>query len=177
MKRNVLLALIMFSLVTTGCDFLRKVTGRPTSADIEAKRLEILKMEDLKAKQAEAQSRLDSLRALEQAMADSLAIMDSLKEISSGTIFHPVDLGGLERPLLTARYYIVVGSFKHKANAEKVFDEVARYDYKPILMSFKNGFHAVGVCPSDKLSVLFEDLKLVRQEKFCPKDVWVLLNE
>ena len=46
--------------VVTGCDFFRMVAGRPTSKDIEKKRLEIIKAEE-----AALQARLDSIAAVE----------------------------------------------------------------------------------------------------------------
>jgi hypothetical protein len=36
---------------------------------------------------------------------------------------------------------------------------------------------AVGLCPSNNIKDAFEALKKVKKEKFCPADVWVLLNE
>ena len=59
----VLLGLSLFAV--TGCDFFRQLAGRPTSADIEARRLEILL-----AEQEAAQARLDSLIRQQQIAQD-----------------------------------------------------------------------------------------------------------
>ena len=55
-KTYILLALVVMSTVT-GCDFFRKLAGRPTSEEIESKRLEIIM-----AQKAVEQARLDSLK-------------------------------------------------------------------------------------------------------------------
>jgi hypothetical protein len=50
--------------------------------------------------------------------------------------------------------------------------------YKPALISFgKGGLIAVGVSPVNRLSDAFTALNGVKKEKFCPKDVWILVNE
>ena len=181
MKNHVVLALLMLALITTSCDFLRKVTGRPTSDDIEAMRLEIVRIEEIKEQQRAEQFRLDSLvearRQLEEkVVSDSLALLDSLRQLS-GTILNPTELGGLYTTKLHSRYYIVVGSFRQRNNAEKILKLVSSQGYHPTLISFRNGFNAVAVSQSDKLSDVVEELKNVRMQSFCPSDVWILLNE
>ena len=181
MKNQVILALTVLAILTTSCDFMRKVTGRPTSSDLEQIRLEVAELERIKAEQKAEQLRLDSLVAARAEMkarmiADSLAVLDSLRQMN-GTILNPTELGGLYTTKLDSRYYIVVGSFRRRVNAEKLFTQVSDADYQPILISFRNGFNAVGICPNDKLSAVFNDLKAVRKERFCPSDVWILLNE
>ena len=57
---KVILALAVMMTVT-GCDFFRTLAGRPTSEDIENRRIEILKAEE-----AALQARVDSLRNVEQ---------------------------------------------------------------------------------------------------------------
>ena len=58
MNKNILPLLLVMMFVVTGCDFFRMVAGRPTSKDIEKKRLEIIKAEE-----AALQARLDSIAA------------------------------------------------------------------------------------------------------------------
>ena len=181
MKNRIILAFLVLALATTSCDFLRKVAGRPTSGELEQMRLEIADLERIKAEQKAEQLRLDSLVAARAEMearmvADSLALLDSLRQMS-GSMLNPTELGGLYTTKLDSRYYIVVGSFRRRANAEKLFTQVSDADYLPTLISFRNGFNAVGVCPNNKLSEVFNDLKAVRKEPFCPSDVWILLNE
>ena len=165
----VLMGLSLFAV--TGCDFFRQLAGRPTSADIEAKRLEILI-----AEQQAAQARLDSLMKQQQIAQDSLAALDSIAQYG-GTILNPAKLGGLFATRLEARYYVIVGAFRVRANAENLLLKAKTAGYEPALISFNTGLIAVGLCPCSNVVDAKDALKKVKTEKFCPKDVWVLLNE
>ena len=165
----VLMGLSLFAV--TGCDFFRQLAGRPTSADIEAKRLEILI-----AEQQAAQARLDSLMKQQQIAKDSLAALDSIAQYG-GTILNPAKLGGLFATRLEARYYVIVGAFRVRANAENLLLKAKNAGYEPALISFNTGLIAVGLCPCCNIVDAKDALKKVKTEKFCPKDVWVLLNE
>ena len=165
----VLMGLSLFAV--TGCDFFRQLAGRPTSADIEAKRLEILI-----AEQQAAQARLDSLMKQQQIAQDSLAALDSIAQYG-GTILNPAKLGGLFATRLEARYYVIVGAFRVRANAENLLLKAKNAGYEPALISFNTGLIAVGLCPCSNIVDAKDALKKVKIEKFCPKDVWVLLNE
>lgn len=164
-----LLALMMF----TGCDFMRKVAGRPTSEDIENRRIEILLAEE-----AALMARLDSLRQVEQKMMqDSLEALDSIRQLG-GSILNPAAMGGLFATKLEARYYIILGSFRARSNAENLFNTAKNAGYRPALISFgKGGLIAVGVSPVNRLQDALAALHDVRKEPFCPKDVWILVNE
>ena len=171
MKRLVILLMSMSLFMVTGCDFFRQLAGRPTSADIEAKRLEILI-----AEQQAAQARLDSLMKQQQIAQDSLAALDSIAQYG-GTILNPAKLGGLFATRLEARYYVIVGAFRVRANAENLLLKAKNAGYEPALISFNTGLIAVGLCPCSNVVDAKDALKKVKTEKFCPKDVWVLLNE
>ena len=173
MKNSCIFLVILSLLCLTGCDFMRKLAGRPTSEDVEMKRIEILRAEE-----AALQARLDSLRNVEQKMIrDSLNALDSIRQLG-GSILNPASLGGLFATKLEARYYIILGSFRSRSNAEGLFNVAKDAGYKPALISFgKGGLIAVGVSPVNKLSDAFTALNSVKKEKFCPKDVWILVNE
>ena len=173
MKKSCILLAVVSLLCLTGCDFMRKLAGRPTSEDVEMKRIEILRAEE-----AALQARLDSLRNVEQRMMqDSLNALDSIRQLG-GSILNPASLGGLFATKLEARYYIILGSFRSRANAEGLFNVAKNAGYKPALISFgKGGLIAVGVSPVNKLSDAFTALNSVKKEKFCPNDVWILVNE
>ena len=173
MKKSCIFILIVAMLSLSGCDFMRKLAGRPTSEDVEMKRLEILRAEE-----AALQARLDSLRNVEQKMIqDSLNALDSIRQIG-GSILNPASLGGLFATKLEARYYIILGSFRSRAHAESLFNVAKSAGYKPALISFgKGGLIAVGVSPVNRLPDAYTALSDVRKEKFCPKDVWILVNE
>lgn len=173
MKKSYILLIIISLLCLTGCDFMRKLAGRPTGEEVEMKRLELLRAEE-----AALQARLDSLRNAEQRMLqDSLNTLDSIRQLG-GSILNPASLGGLFATKLESRYYIILGSFRSRANAENLFNVVKAAGYKPALISFgKGGLIAVGVSPVNKVADAFAALNVVRKESFCPKDVWILVNE
>ena len=82
MRKSVILLLIGALLTLTGCDFFRVLAGRPTSKDIDAKRVMIMKAEE-----AALQARLDSIKkAEEKVVSDSLAAMDSLHKDTPGEL-------------------------------------------------------------------------------------------
>lgn len=173
MKRSYIFLAIAVMLTVTGCDFFRKLAGRPTSEDIESMRLELLRAEE-----AAVQSRIDSLRNAEQMMIrDSLNALDSIRQ-QGGSIRNPAALGGLFATKLEARYYIILGSFGVRANAEALFDKVKAAGYKPALISYgKGNLIAVGVSPVNKITDAHRELKKVKKEPFCPADAWILVNE
>lgn len=168
MKRIVILTLVAASLCLVSCDAFRKLAGRPTSDDLEAIMEESLRQKDQEMK--------DSIAKIEQAYADSLAILDSLRQLG-GTILNGSSMGGLFTTKLDYRYYVVVGAFKQRSLAEKLLVRVNEEDYVGTIISFRNGFNAVAICPSQNLGNAFESLGKVRDEEFCPDDVWILVNE
>lgn len=173
MRNTCIAAALAMMLMLSGCDFMRKLAGRPTSEDLEMKRVELLRAEE-----AALQARLDSLRELEQKMMqDSLNLLDSIRQ-SGGSILNPASLGGLFATKLEARYYIILGSFRTRSNAERLFNVAKEAGYRPALISFgKGGLIAVGVTPVNRLADALDALNEVRKEEFCPKDVWILVNE
>lgn len=172
MKNLNVMLILAAMLMATGCDFFRTLAGRPTSEDIENRRIEILKAEE-----AALKARVDSLRNVEQKMMqDSLNALDSIRQIG-GTILNPAKYGGLFATRLEARYYIIVGAFRTRSNAEALLNTAAEKGFRPALISFRNGLIAVGLCPVNRLTDAYAELRKVKQEAFCPPDVWILLNE
>ena len=52
MRKSIIFMLMVTLTVVTGCDFFRKLAGRPTSEDIENKRVAIMRAEEA-ARQAQ----------------------------------------------------------------------------------------------------------------------------
>lgn len=90
MRRFFIILLCAAAVLCSGCDVFRKLAGRPTSADIEARRAAIEAVQE-----AEHQARMDSLAKVEKQLADSLAVLDSLKNMNE-TMLEPKSMGGLE---------------------------------------------------------------------------------
>lgn len=170
-KRILTLMSVLSLLSLTGCDMFRRLAGRPTAEEVEMMRIELLRQEE-----ARHRFKVDSLKKVEKALADSIAALDSIKQLH-GTILNPSEKGGLFTTKLDYRYYIVVGAFKSRVNAEDLLSEVKECGYTPILINFRNGFNAIGISPTDDILGAFHSLKKVKEEKFCPEDVWILVNE
>ena len=84
MKKVILALFVFVAVFFTGCDTFRRLAGRPTSAEIEAKR----KVIEL-AEAAKHQARMDSLTRIEKQMADSLAVLDSLNGKNGAAMREP----------------------------------------------------------------------------------------
>ena len=80
MKKEFAILAVMLPVVfvASGCDFFRKLAGRPTSVQIEAM-ADAIDQEE--AETAARQARQDSLDAVKKYSADSLAAADSLRGV------------------------------------------------------------------------------------------------
>ena len=170
MKRLLVIAALSASIcLLGGCDFFRQLAGRPTSRDIEAKRVRI-------EREAEAhQRRLDSLKLVQKQISDSLATLDSLRNAKESLI-STRQLATSRGTTLAYRYYVMIGAFSTPANAERQAGKAEQAGYPATLIPFRNGFIAVGICPSNSLTEVYASLRKLRAERFCPKDAWILTN-
>ncbi len=188
MKKTYILIALSAMVMLSGCDFFRKVAGRPTSEDIKAKKTEIARVEELKAEQQREfereQARLDSIRvAMElQRLAEEKAIQDSLDALETlknkGFAMHDSnDFKRLSKDNLQHRYYVVVGSFGEMANANRYVKRVSKYpEMEPVKIRLRHNRIAVGVCPRNKVTDLAAVIDDVKVKSFCPKDAWILVN-
>lgn len=169
MKR-IVLVLMVLCVTLTGCDVFRKLAGRPTSADINLAREQIAAEQAARKKAYE-----DSLEFVAKQRADSLAVIDSLGKMNNN--LRGIDeVGAMLADSLSYRYYIVIGSFRDKNNADYMQTKVEKEGYEAYLLSMRNGYTAVSVCPSNKLTEVFASLHKVRDEDFCPSDAWILVS-
>ena len=171
MRKFTLMIILTAAVLFSGCDAFRFLAGRPTSADIEAKRA------DIEAAEAAAlKSKEDSLERVRKMDADSVAALDSLRR-SKITVVNSSSMGGLIKGALEHNFYIVIGSFKDRSNAEYMRRKAQDAGCTAELVDFRNGYVAVAVLPSDSIVSAYENLKKVKGESFCPADAWVLVNK
>lgn len=173
-KTLILLAVLLLSV--TGCDFIRTLAGRPTSAQVET-----IRKEKIAAEEARHQAVLDSMEQAKQALADSMArleahLLDSLSQ-AKGTVLNPSKLGGLFTTKLDTKYCIVVGAFRNRAYAERKLKACNAAGFTATIISFRNGLLAVSVCPSNDLNQTLKTLKRLRGTDVCPEDGWILVND
>ena len=181
MKKTALLLLFAAATLVTGCDFFRSLAGRPTSEVIAAKRDSLAEVARLEAEEqarlaAAEQQRLAAIAAAEQFSRDSLAAEEEIRAAKI-MVLTPEKLKGLYRTELDKKYYVVAGSFRERANAEKKLRGVQEAGYEAVLISFRNGFHAIGAAPTDSVTVVLSALKAMKAGKICPNDAWILLND
>lgn len=150
--KNAFLTIAVMTLVATavtGCDFFRRLAGRPDSEWIEAKAEAIRQEEALRIRQ-------DSLERARKAEADSLAAADSVRLANH-----------------RYRFCVILGSFSSKENAERYVEEIAAKGYKGELLTFRNST-AVGVCPTDDEEQAKKSLSELQRQDFCPNGAWIL---
>ena len=151
--KNAFLTIAIMTLVATsvtGCDFFRRLAGRPDSEWIEAK------AETIRLEEETLRIRLDSLEKARKAEADSLAAADSVRLANH-----------------RYRFCVILGSFSSKENAERYVEEIAAKGYKCELLTFRNST-AVGVCPTDDEAQAKKSLSELQRQDFCPKGAWIL---
>lgn len=154
--KNAFLTIAIMALVAasvTGCDFFRRLAGRPDSEWIEAK------AEAIRQEEEALRIRQDSLERARKAEADSLAAADSVRLANH-----------------RYRFCVILGSFSSKENAERYVEEIAAKGYKCELLTFRNST-AVGVCPTDDEAQAKKSLEELQRQDFCPKGAWILERE
>lgn len=151
--KNAFLTIAVITLVATavtGCDFFRRLAGRPDSEWIEAK------AEAIRQEEEALRIRQDSLERARKAEADSLAATDSVRLANH-----------------RYRFCVILGSFSSKENAERYVEEIAAKGYKCELLTFRNST-AVGVCPTDDEEQAKKSLSELQRQDFCPNGAWIL---
>lgn len=151
--KNAFLTIAVMTLIATavtGCDFFRRLAGRPDSEWIEAK------AEAIRQEEEALRIRQDSLERARKAEADSLAAADSVRLANH-----------------RYRFCVILGSFSSKENAERYVEEIAAKGYKCELLTFRNST-AVGVCPTDDEAQAKKSLEELQRQDFCPKGAWIL---
>lgn len=151
--KNAFLTIAVMTLVATavtGCDFFRRLAGRPDSEWIEAK------AEAIRQEEEALRIRQDSLERVRKAEADSLAAADSVRLANH-----------------RYRFCVILGSFSSKENAERYVEEIAAKGYKCELLTFRNST-AVGVCPTDDEEQAKKSLSELQRQDFCPNGAWIL---
>lgn len=151
--KNAFLTIAVMTLVATavtGCDFFRRLAGRPDSEWIEAK------AEAIRQEEEALRIRQDSLERARKAEADSLVAADSVRLANH-----------------RYRFCVILGSFSSKENAERYVEEIAAKGYKCELLTFRNST-AVGVCPTDDEEQAKKSLSELQRQDFCPNGAWIL---
>ncbi|MBR4756920.1 MAG: SPOR domain-containing protein [Bacteroidales bacterium] len=159
MRKSFLALIILLAVASsvTGCDFFRRLAGRPTSAEIEAKRQAIAQKESS-----------DSLAAL--AAVESQPVQETEQQAAPETQTVPETKPEIGKK----RFYIVMASFSNQDNARKCLAKMEERGYPGVLLGFKGGFTGVGICGTDDEQEAKESLKEIKRQDFCPTGVWII---
>jgi len=154
-KLAIILSFSVLLCLVSSCDFLRRISGRPTSDEIAAKKT-LIQERAAKAAQEAGQAR-DSVLA---AINDSLVATDPLPASPDNW-----------------RYSVVVGSFREEDNAQKMLGKVYERGYRGFVVKMNNGLCAVCLCPTNDEKEAEVSLESLKKEPFCPGGAWILENK
>lgn len=161
MRKSTAVLLVAAALsVLSGCDFLRSVAGRPTSKEIEAKKAALLSA-------LEAESSRDSVDV------DSLEAMKTIEE-EHIKIASPSHSGALVPENNGGNYFVMIGTFSRKSNAEALAQTCRNAGYSPVLIPYSNGYTAVAANSYGTVQEALFALEELKKCKFCPADAWIL---
>ena len=168
------LILIPVALAATGCDFFRKLAGRPTSDQIAAM-AEAIRLE-------ESARIADSLRkALAEPQEDSAAIAPApaTQAASTPTASSPVTAATTPAAAASApagdlkRFYVVMASFGNSANANKYASILEAKGYPATILK-RGSYQVVAVCGTDDEAAIKQSFDEIRRQDFCPQGVWII---
>ncbi len=151
-------------MLVSGCDFFRVLAGRPTSKEIAAKREEILR------------SAQDDRTPVEPRMTDEKpGISDEKPEMTSDSAV-PADTStsSATKTKEKKRYYVIMGAFSSRENAEKYGERIQSFGYEPEFFGFTEGRTAVGIGGTDDLEEAKIFMRELKGQDFCPDGVWIL---
>ena len=153
----VIVLVLSVALMATGCDFFRVLAGRPTSKDIEAKRELILRSSEQPVSTGQAEAKPDTVVAAPIRPAGD---KDPLTSSGAGT--------GKKR------FYVIMGAFSSRENAEKYAARIKGFGYEPEFFGFTEGRTAVGIGGTDDQEEAKAFMKELKGQDFCPEGVWIL---
>lgn len=167
MRRFRIFSVLLVALTcSVGCDFVRTVAGRPTSAEIEAKKtvLEAARRDSAAA------------AALRDSIAAAAAFLEAVQETAPVAPAPKVvvrNWSDIVDGQLPCEYYVLVGVFSDRKNASNQASYARHCGFEPTLIYFKNGRVGVGVCGGDRAEAVSR-LEEVVSQPFSPKDTFVL---
>ena len=164
--------MLSVALMATGCDFFRVLAGRPTSKDIEAKREQILRSALRQAQDSALRQAQDS--ALRQAQDSVQNDGSQVKPETSEESARPAGNQVAAKPGEKKRFYVIMGAFSSRENAERYADRIKGFGYEPEFFGFTEGRTAVGIGGTDDQEEAKAFMKELKGQDFCPEGVWIL---
>lgn len=181
-------------LLLSGCNWLRSTLGMPTSHDLAKVETEIRMKRVADSLNALIKDTLtvDSLK-IRDSLPDSTSLSQINKDSIEKKITQPQPQKSVpmnkqsEKPssaissttkntpsqIITARFYVIVGSFKDESNVAKMDEYLSKNGYKPIHLNFKNGYKVVASGAFANANEAYGAMRKLLELDFSPEDVWV----
>ena len=159
------LILLPVALTATGCDFFRRLAGRPTSDQIEAM-AEAIRLD-------ESARIADSLR---KAVADTTPAKEAPAQAISAQEPPVQSAPAAAAPAKTdelKRFYIVMASFGSVSNADKYASTLEAKGYPATILQ-RGGYKVVAVCGTDDEAAINKSFEEIKRQDFCPQGVWII---
>jgi Sporulation related domain. len=183
----VLLSLVLF--LCTGCNWVKKNLGLMTPQEIEQLNALIASSNVQKAKNT------DSLASnLSSESSDTTNLSDSNSQqqttaieakeqsnavretnLSTSQVSNkPIQKQETSRALSSDnRYYIICGSFKEKANSDKLYNKISELGGNPIKVESKGGLIMVGVGGYATSEEAVQEIDKWVNKGICSRDAWI----
>ncbi len=177
MKKVFRILLILAILCTSGCDFLRRVAGRPTSAELESKaeRLEAARTEKLEAARAEKAKAAvqDSIKTVSPEKIEA-----SLKELGRMKVCISSEFryGSPVKPI-QYKYNVIAGVFRNTDSAAGIVEKAKAKGYGAFLIAFTAGVNAVCLAGADSPETFPGIIARAREDGLSPSDTWVYIKK
>jgi len=182
-------------LLLSGCDWLRSNLGMPTSQDLAKIETEIRMRRVADSLNALVKDTLiiDSLQ-IRDSLPDSTSLAQknvpipviSQSNTTSGKqatatmnnqavkpASTAVNTTKIAPSQITARFYVIVGSFKDESNVAKMDEYLSKNGYNPIHLNFKNGYKVVASGAFANANEAYGAMRKLLELDFSPEDVWV----
>lgn len=177
----ILPALCALALCVTGCDFLRTVAGRPTSAQLVETSSPSAEAESCSScaacKACVGTGCCPCLETLpqkpEHEAAEEVHGLKSLYMLKLGKDSIKQTVSGLPY-----KYYVLIGTFTRKSYADEQVHRAVSEGFEVVTIPFSEGKRtAVAVSPTNDLDFAVSELDRVKKFAFCPADAYIMLAE
>jgi len=174
---SILTASVLLLLLVGGCDFFRTLAGRPTSAEINAKRarIELVAQREAALRDSVERARKDSIAFAQKAVADSLHAVDTLTHI--GKLHKASSYRNIPQSRLRSQYALVVGVFSTEQNAERAAARYSEDGFEAYVLKYYSRLCAVLVSPRSRVADILSEYRKVRKLPYASSEIWVLVNE
>ena len=163
-------ALLLCALLFSGCDHLRAALGKPTSADLDAMRLELVRMRErhIQDSLAQAQALADSLAAAADSLAS--AVFPEASQADTTAIISKKDL--------TKRYYVIAGCFSTPEAALKFSRTISSAGCSTVqAFKLREERFAVSCFGGSTFQEAEEAMAQLCEKDICPADAWIYKND